>query len=303
MSLIPPYFLDTVAAVGVRHMEPSDAIHYSASAFVFGYPGSPPTKPVSYWVFVVTNRHVVDHDRQIWVRFHAPAGARPKVLPIPRGPRPLPWLVHPDPDVDLAVLPLDAMQLPPDLVPNRFLTLKSHTVTVGDLRSSEFSEGNEVFVLGFPLGIVGADQNYVIVRHGVVARIQDWYDGRSKNFLIDSSIFPGNSGGPVILKPVMWSASGARRFTRPKVLGLVSAYLPYQDVARSEQTGRVRLVSEENSGIATVVPMGAVIELTSILSRVFNEFDASGEESVTWEALSDAVAEQAVKTDRVSDPT
>lgn len=212
-------------------------------------------------------------------------------------------MVHPDPDVDLAVLPLDAMQLPPDLVPNRFLTLKSHAVTVEDLRSSEFSEGNEVFILGFPLGIAGADQNYVIVRHGVIARIQDWYDGRSKDFLIDSSIYPGNSGGPVILKPVMWSASNARRFTRPKVLGLVSAYLPYRDVARSEQTGLVRLVSEENSGLATVVPMDAVSDLTSILSRVFDEFDASGEEPATWEALSNAVAEQAAITDRASDPS
>ena len=151
MSLIPPYFLDAVAALGVRRMEQGDTIRYSATAFVFGYPVSPPTKPASYWVFVVTNRHVVDHDQQMWVRFHAPSGARPKVLPIPRGPRPLPWLVHPDPDIDLAVLPLDAMQIPPDLVPNRFLTLKSHTATVEDLRASEFSEGNEVFILGFPL--------------------------------------------------------------------------------------------------------------------------------------------------------
>lgn len=66
MSLIPPYFLDTVVALGVRRMEQGDAILYSATAFVFCYPVSPPTKPVSYWVFVVTNRHVVDHDQQMW---------------------------------------------------------------------------------------------------------------------------------------------------------------------------------------------------------------------------------------------
>ena len=106
----------------------------------------------------------------------------------------------------------------------------------------------------------------MIVRYGIVARIQDWYDGRSKDFLIDSSIYPGNSGGPVILKPVLSGASGVPRFTTPKVLGLVSAYLPYRDVAMSKQTGLIRLISEENSGLAKVVPMDAVIELTSILA-------------------------------------
>ena len=195
MSLIPRYFLDTVAALGAPGTAGNDNIHYFATAFVFGYPVSPSTKPVSYWVFVVTNRHVVQGQRELWVRFHAPAGKQPKVLPIPRGPRPFPWVLHPDPDIDLAVLPINAIQIPDGLFPDRFLTLRPHTVTVDDLRSSDFSEGNELFILGFPMGIAGTDQNDVIVRHGVVARIQDWYDGRSKEFLIDSSIYPGSCAG------------------------------------------------------------------------------------------------------------
>ena len=286
MSLIPRYFLDTVAALGAPAAAGGDDVRYFATAFVFGYPVSPSTKPVSYWIFVVTNRHVVEGQGQRWIRFHAPAGKRPKVLPIPRGPRHLPWVLHPDPDIDLAVLPTAAIQIPDGFSPDRFLTLRPHTVTIDDLRSSEFSEGNELFILGFPMGIAGTDQNDVIVRHGIVARIQDWYDGRSKDFLIDSSIYPGNSGGPVILKPVIW---GTPRFTKPKVLGLVSAYLPYQDVARSEQTGLIRLISEENSGLAKVVPMDAVIELTSILARVMDESTASGQQTVPWQAFVDAV--------------
>ena len=198
-------------------------------------------------------------------------------------------MLHPDPDIDLAVLPIDAIEIPDGLAPDRFLTLRPHTVTIDDLRSSEFSEGNELFILGFPMGIAGTDQNDVIVRHGIVARIQDWYDGRSKDFLIDSSIYPGNSGGPVILKPVIWGFGERRRFSRPKVLGLVSAYLPYQDVARSEQTGLIWLISEENSGLAKVVPMDAVIELTSILARVMDESTASGQQTISWQAFADAV--------------
>ena len=290
MSLIPRYFIDTVAAVGAPGTAADDDIRYFATAFLFGYPVSPPTKPVSYWVFVVTNHHVVKRERQMWIRFRAPAGKRPKVLPIPRGPWPFPWVLHPDPDIDLAVLPIDAIQIPDGLAPDRFLTLRPHAATSDDLRSSDFSEGNELFILGFPMGIAGTDQNDVIVRHGIVARIQDWYDSRSKDFLIDSSIYPGNSGGPVILKPVLWGFGEGRRFTTPKVIGLVSAYLPYQDVARSEQTGLIRLISEENSGLAKVVPMDAVIELTSILARVMDEHSASGQPITPWQAFADAMS-------------
>ena len=296
MSLIPRYFLDTVAALGVPGSARNDDIRYFATAFVFGYPVSPPTKPVSYWVFVVTNRHVVEGHRQMWVRFCAPAGKHPRVLPIPSGPWPLPWMLHPDPDIDLAVLPLDAIQIPDGLAPDRFLTLHPHAVTIDDLRSSECSEGNELFILGFPMGIAGTDQNDVIVRHGIIARIQDWYDGRSKDFLIDSSIYPGNSGGPVILKPVIFGSSREPWFDQPKVLGLVSAYLPYRDIAMSKQTGRVRLISEENSGLAKVVPMDAVIELTSILARVIGERTASGQKT-TWQAFTDALEAERAQHD------
>ena len=53
MSLIPRYFLDTVAALGAPDPTRNDDICYFATAFVFGYPVSPPT---NYRVFVVTNR-------------------------------------------------------------------------------------------------------------------------------------------------------------------------------------------------------------------------------------------------------
>lgn len=288
MSLIPRYFLDTVAAVGVPGAADNEEVRYFATAFLFGHPGPSPTKPASYLVFVVTNRHVVEGERRVWIRFRAPAGKRPKVLPIPRGPWPFPWILHPDPDIDLAALPINAIEIPDGLAPDRFLTLQPHAVTVDDLRASDFSEGNELFILGFPMGIAGANQNDPIVRHGIVARIQDWYDGRSKHFLIDSSIYPGNSGGPVILKPVMWGFGTKRRFSQPKVIGLVSAYLPYRDVAKSEQTGLIRLISEENSGLARVVPIDAVIELTSILARVMEDYRASSQPT-PWQALVDAV--------------
>lgn len=286
LSLIPTYFLDSVAAIGERGEDGS--VDYVATAFLFGHPVLNTSKKRSYFTFVVTNRHVVDPHRQLWIRFRAPTvdqDAKPFPVPID-APPPSPWLHHPDPDIDLAVLPLDAIPIPSEFQPNRFLTLDRHAITNEELRASECSEGNEVFILGFPLGIAGAAQNDVIVRHGIVARIQDWYSGRSKDFLVDSSIYPGNSGGPVVLKPVLWSASNRPKVFHPRLLGLVASYLPYRDVATSRQTGRIRLVSEENSGLAKVIPIDSVIEMTSALAGAFDDSQGG---VVTWDAMKAAV--------------
>ena len=126
----------------------------------------------------------------------------------------------------------------------------------------EFREGNEVFVLGFPLAMVGGDKNYVVVRQGIIARIQDWYEGTAKSYLIDSSIFPGNSGGPVLAKPTLHTYGTA--ITSAKLIGMVSAYIPFQDVARSDQTGLPMLASQENSGLAIVVPVDAIRETIAL---------------------------------------
>jgi len=93
-----------------------------------------------------------------------------------------------------------------------------------------------------------------------IARVRDTLDSpeRFKSFLIDSFIFPGNSGGPVVLKP----ESPLNQFAGEKppikaayLLGIVRGFIPYTDVAVSAQTGRPRVTFEENSGLTEVIPM------------------------------------------------
>ena len=132
------------------------------------------------------------------------------------------------------------------------------TILRDQLVEAEFREGNEVFTLGFPLSQVADDKNYVVARQGIVARIQDWYDRASRYFLIDASIFPGNSGGPVLAKPTLHTYGSA--ITSAKLIGMVAGYLPYRDIARSEQTGEAIFASEENSGLGIVVPLDAIEE-------------------------------------------
>ena len=123
------------------------------------------------------------------------------------------------------------------------------------------SEGDGVFAIAFPMGLVGyEDQIFPIVRQGCLARVQDWLSGRADTILIDASIFPGNSGGPVFLRPSTVDIGRTKSNLHSYLIGIVSTYIPYRDVAVSLQTGRAMLVLEENSGIAEIVPSNAIME-------------------------------------------
>ena len=279
MSLIHPFFFDTVVALGVPG--PDGTVKFTATGFLIGHPvGNNNRGKQEYWVFLVTNRHVVANKTQFMIRLNAPMGASPETYPLPvgRSPEAGHWTFHPDPSVDVAVLVIDAIGGPLKEISLSFVQEDVHATSLEELKQSEFSEGNEVFVLGFPLGLAGQERNYVIVRQGMVARIRDWYVGDANIFLIDSSIFPGNSGGPVIAKPVLWSSNNRPRFTQPKLIGMVSAYLPYTDIAWSLQSEppRMKMVAEENSGLAEVVPIDAIQETISIAaSRYMTTQDTS----------------------------
>ena len=273
MALIPRYFLNTVVALGVP--DSKGAVKFTATGFLWGHkPAEDATGQVGYWVFLVTNRHVVEGETTLMVRFNGPMGATPKTYPLPVG-EAAPWIFHPDPDVDVAVLLIDAIGGSFEGAEMSFMT-PAQIGSVELLRRIAFSEGNEILVLGFPMGLAGQEQNYVIARQGIIARINDMLDGQSKSFLIDSSIFPGNSGGPVVAKPT-FTSFGGDTLPYAKLIGMVSAYLPYTDIAYSLQTDppTPRVIFQENSGLAEVVPVDAIQETISHAASMYPTSPAS----------------------------
>ena len=273
MALIRQYAFNTVVALGVP--SDGDSVRYIATGFLYGYPAGKNKKGQSaYLVFLVTNRHVIEGATDLVVRFNVPSGTDSKTyrLSMPAPNQATHWVTHPDSTIDVAVLIIDAFlpKIESSGIKMSFLCEGVHTTTLDEMRNSEFSEGNEVFVLGFPLGMAGSTHNYVILRQGTVARIRDWYSEDARTFLIDSFIFPGNSGGPVFAKPV-FASYGRKPHLGEKLVGMVASYLPFRDVATSQQTGRPKIVFEENSGLAEVVPIDAIQETVSIAAARYRE--------------------------------
>ena len=276
MALIPPTFLNSVVALGGPGED--GLIQYSATGFLYGHPtGQTATNGNKYyWVFLVTNRHVFsdasERSTTLHARFNRPMGAEAKIYPLQlqEAIGMHSWTVHPDPGIDVAVLKLDEQQLEADGIEFFFFQSDAHTFTYNQALESGVSEGDGVFVLGFPLGQAGDERNYAIVRQGIIARVQDWLKGQAPSFLVDASIFPGNSGGPVLLKPELTSVSGTNPTNRCGLIGMVSSYLPYREIAVSTQTKRPRMIFEENSGLGVVVPHDAIMETVEIAVEKFS---------------------------------
>ena len=126
------------------------------------------------------------------------------------------------------------------------------------LRENELKTTTPILVPGFPLGLRSEKFSNPIVRHGIVARCEE------NRIILDAFIFPGNSGGPVFYVPnikVDNQTISSPILNEQRLIGLISAYIPYVDVAISNQTKRARISFEENSGLCIAVPVDDILEL------------------------------------------
>jgi hypothetical protein len=170
------------------------------------------------------------------------------------------WFFHPDANVDVVIHQININYLREQGFYPDFFTSDEHAVNRDRLREMGVSAGDGVFVLGFPMNLAGVQRNHVIARQGIIARVSEMVDRASQTFMIDASVFPGNSGGPVILKPEAMAIEGTKHQPRAVLVGMVTSYKPYSDIAVSVQTKRPRVIFAENSGLADVLPTDFIEE-------------------------------------------
>lgn len=268
---LPQQAFNSVVAIG--RVMPDGSNVWIASGFLYAYVHRPGEKgDQRYRGFVVTNRHVVTGSRNIVVRFnpgsHSPqTNAEIVTISLINSQGEQNWTAHPNEATDVAAIPY---QLTSELLAK----LKHMAYIIGEpsfdrsimavgtissrrLKESAAAEGDDVSILGFPIGVLtdqlfGANRNYPVLRRGVIAWVRPALESLTPDFLVDALIFPGNSGGPVM-----------RQCPPPTptdvcLIGMVKGYLPYSDSASSRQTGRTRITFEENSGLAVIIPVDEI---------------------------------------------
>lgn len=262
MALLNKSHLDAVVSIEAQEGNEYQPI---ATGFLIGFvvDKNPDPKLTTYRVFLITNRHVFDGKNQVWLRFNKKNNTGSIRFPVDliiKGEKK--WLAHKDSKVDLAMLTISHQFLNEQNIewifyPEDIIAYQKDFENIG------ISLGDGVFILGFPMGLSGNQQNYVLVKSGIISRVDKEIIEQTKCFLIDASIFPGNSGGPILLKPDISSIQNTKAVNSVYVLGAVSGYIPYKEILYSHQSTPPSFagVSMENSGLANIVPLDFAKEI------------------------------------------
>jgi hypothetical protein len=261
MALIPPNFFDCVVAIGKQNVDGTK--NWIGTGFLFGlFVSQDEQNQKQYRVFLVTNKHVLNNQQNIILRFNPQDDQSAKDYPIAlvdEKQKPI-WTGHPNSNIDVAVFGINGTVLQNEKMKFSFFESDTSVFKKENLIEIETSEGDYIYVLGFPMGLVSLDRQHVILRNGAIARIRDLYENTSSDYIVDALVFPGNSGGPVILKPELISIEGTKSNPRAGLIGVIKSYIPYQDIAVSQQTGRPRIIFEDNSGLSLVEPTDYIFE-------------------------------------------
>ena len=243
----------------------------AGTSFVFRDAASPP----EHQLFLVSNKHVIEGAEEGYLYF---AEIGPDSKPIVGEPFFvkidmfwMQWHGHPDPDVDVAVMPL-SWQL--DLIAQGGNRAFLRPITLGEVADQNVLQNLDVtapvLFVGFPNGMFDQKHYLPIFRRGYVATAPDLdFNGRPV-FLIDASVFPGSSGSPVFT--VGDSLIGGTPAL--KLLGIVAA------VYTQPAEGRIswRPVPTNQEAISTVdqmIDLGIVFKARCIQETIMSFHEAN----------------------------
>lgn len=265
MALLPPFTLDAVVAIGRENPDGSNS--WIGTGFLYGK--KPQKDAEGYRIWLVTNKHVLEGLTDVIVKFNSIDGddSSNYHLPLVDSDKNKKWFGHPDAAVDVAALFINGNALEREKRKFNFFAEDSHSADREKLRSLGVTEGDRLFVLGFPMGIVSELRQYVFCRSGVFARIRDFIEGHSKSYIADIMVFPGNSGGPAIICPSALAIQGTKMIPSADLIGIVKSYIPYRDTAASTQSGRTRIVFEENSGLTLIESVDSIKETVVVAEQ------------------------------------
>jgi S1-C subfamily serine protease len=146
---------------------------------------------------LVTAAHVLqkmpDAQARIGYRFQGADGGwryDPQLMPIRAASGTPKWTKHPTRDVAAMEIKAPA-EFAKAAIPLAWLA--------GDQTFSQYglTPGDEMMALGFPLGLSANQAGFPILRAGRVASYPLSPSAEFPTFLLDFSVFPGNSGGPI----------------------------------------------------------------------------------------------------------
>lgn len=263
MPIIPNSFINSVVAIGVEQQ----CNGYLEKLWIgtgFLVCMQEPNNIQASTIYLITNKHVLNGKNTVYVRFNSISGAFVKDYEIQLidGLGRKTYTEHPDAEIDIIAIQLNPQRLINDSSIWGAINIETESLDVYMMKMQGIDEGWLVYALGFPMNLV-SEFKTPICRIGCISRVTDVFlqPDRVKYFLVDAQVFPGNSGGPIISKPENISSVGGVNYMPARLLGVLSAYIPYKDALVSQQTHEIKMVQTENSGLTIVYPVDRIKEV------------------------------------------
>lgn len=240
----------------------------AGTAFIFNY-----QEEEKQYLFLVTNKHVVQGAIDGRFFFTLSDGKAPQIgqrFDIQMDQFEQRWFEHPDPEIDVAIMPLVPVLQEIEKVGKRvFYRSITHNLIPTTDQMNDLDAIEEVVFIGYPNGIFDSKNLMPVVRRGTTAtHPQVDYEGKPL-FLIDASVFPGSSGSPVLIANTGgYSNKGAFVVgTRVLFLGIISS------VVIREEHGQIIFISSPVSQIPIVrtqqmIDLGIVYKASTIFETV-----------------------------------
>lgn len=175
-----------------------DGSEASGTAFVISHAHTRGT-----YTFIVTNRHLVEGVRRGGLVFTQKRNGQPAFgqrFELNIDDFPQAWFMHPDPEVDLAIIPMRPLE---QAARDQGVELYYHVIDSrlapdpATLRALDALE--DVLFIGYPNGVWDQVNLMPIMRRGTTATPMALdFEGRQE-FLIDAAVYPGSSGSPVFV--------------------------------------------------------------------------------------------------------
>lgn len=265
MAIIPEFFRDAVVAFGVDN--PKGERNWVGTGFLVGMKRK--EDPNRSDVFIITNKHVVKEKKLLFVRFNYAdtVGAEDLSMPLIDEVGNKVFTEHPVDEVDVVAIRINTQIIEQHKLRSKWIDIDDHALTLEKMKETGVEEGSLVYALGFPLNLQkDVPIKAPICRLGCISRVADAFiDPKSAtDFLVDAQTFPGNSGGPIISRPEVFGITGTPYNSNACLIGVLSAYIPYFEPLISIQTGRQRMLQEENSGLTIVHPVDRIYEVIQL---------------------------------------
>lgn len=259
----PQKMLDAVVSIGIK--PDGKNMSWIGTGFIVSKIWNTEPKAIKY--YLITNRHVVKKPNVIFIRFNSISEKLTEDIKIilrdDNGTKL--YSEHWNENSDVIAREIDSAPFSNEKIIWQAFNLDLQSLTLKQMEKEGLEEGSLVYALGFPIGLVDIIKT-PIFRLGCISKIRNTYisDSLFPTFLIDAQSFPGNSGSPVINKHDFILTKGEPHIIQSYLIGILSGHYPYEEKLYSAQTGKVKMILEENTGITDVHPVDRIKEVVEL---------------------------------------